>query len=721
MGTMKTGNNSTRETAARIRSLRFAFRLASYGAERLLIFSLTVPMFFSQGCSRIDSIVVTPSSTNVSITQNVFFTAKGSSPAAQFTWEVNGIPGGNAQVGVIVWSGTATGFVGKYTAPAAIPAPSTVTVTAMLKGNPTSRASGSANIGPLISISPTISTSVQTYSTMQFFATVTGGPNNAVTWQVGCNQGGTACGAISQTGLFHAPNAVPTTTEGSNIVPDVVMVTAVSQADSRFSENEAVPISSFNQQPQQAPIQLGSSGSNANSSCPNATVPDCSVGTLGALVTRGGTQYILSNAHVLAGLSGGTVGDAILQPGLKDVGCNAAQATAVANLSQFTNPQTDPGTKVDAAIAQVVSGAVDSTGAIQELGATVANGIPQAGPPAQGAGMAASVGQSVAKSGRSTGLTCATVEAVNVSAQVTYPSFCSSPSFTVTYADEVMIVNSGFSAGGDSGSLIVDAATAQPVALLVAMDATTAIANPVSDVLNALKDATGNTPTFVGGAPHAVAACSLPAPAASAIEKTMPASPEAIRRAEDVKNSHAAELLGKSAVVAVGAGPSLDAPGEAAVLVFVRKGADRHSLPPELEGVRTRFVETDSSSVRGLLDASQTEQLLGEAGSKPSKALSSNAIQGAVAVKKQNAEQWMTDPAIQAVGVAASLDSPGDPALIFYVLKAKSHAGIPITINGYRTQLKETLGFTAGMGFSQNRPGCPAFLRKAAYSRTEKK
>ena len=632
--------------------------------------------------------------------------AKATAPSAQFSWEVNGIPGGNAQVGVIIWSGTATGFIGAYTAPAATPTPSTVTLTARLRANPGSSGSVKVNIGPLISVSPLVA-DVETYGTLQFSATVTGGPNTAVTWHVSCDQGGAACGAISQTGLYRAPNSVPTSMQGDSVVPSPVTVMAVLQADSRFSGSDLVGIHSLNQQAQSGPIQLGASGSNANSNCPNATVPDCSGGTLGALVIRGGTQYVLSNAHVLAGSSGVMVGDSILQPGLKDTGCDPTKAVTVANLSQFTNPQTDPGTKVDAALAQVVSGAVDSTGAIQELGATVANGIPQPGPPAQGTGMAASVGQSVAKSGRSTGLTCATVEGVNVSVQVTYASFCSSPSFTVTYSDEVAIANNGFAAGGDSGSLIVDSATAQPVALLFAADATTAFGNPSSDVLNALKDASGNTPTFVGGAPHAVAACSLPTPTASAIEEKVVASPGAILSAEDVKNNHAAELLGKAGVAAVGAGPSLDAPGEAAVLVFISKGADRRSLPLEVEGVRTRFVEDDNFSHRGVLDADQTEQLLIEAADKPSKVPSSDAIRNAVAVKEQNARQWMTDPAIQGVGVSASLDSPGDPALIFYVLKGKPRVKIPTTLSGYRTRIKETYGFTAGTSRILSTTGCP--------------
>ena len=80
---------------------------------------------------------------------------------------------------------------------------------------------------------------------------------------------------------------------------------------------------------QTPPIQLGTSGGwgydLANGYC-------CG-GTLGSLVQIGGTQYILSNYHVFESdiVGGGnsrvaTTGDPIIQPGLIDVGCNAANA-----------------------------------------------------------------------------------------------------------------------------------------------------------------------------------------------------------------------------------------------------------------------------------------------------------------------------------------------------------------------------------------------------------
>ena len=83
---------------------------------------------------------------------------------------------------------------------------------------------------------------------------------------------------------------------------------------------------------------------------------------------------------------------------------------------------------MDAAIAQVESGAVNSSGAILELGARQANGTLAAAPPGVsstgGKGETASLDMTVAKSGRTTGLTCASVSALSLDVQVSYYTDC---------------------------------------------------------------------------------------------------------------------------------------------------------------------------------------------------------------------------------------------------------------------------------------------------------
>src|SRR5580700_8575528 len=362
-------------------------------------------------------------------------------------------------------------------------------------------------------------TSVQTFQIVQFSATVTGTSNTAVTWGLTCTATATTtsvCGSISATGLYTAPNTVPTVATMQSTEPAKVTVTAVSQAKSSASASVQFNVNSLNQQSLTPPVQLGSSGSNANSLC--ASNNTCSGGTLGSLITGGGKFYVLSNNHVLGLSDGATVGQEVTQPGIIETNCSTAGTINVGTVADIISLESQPipATPVDVTTALVTTGQVDVGDNILELGA-VSNGVPQPAPPVAGSGMAVTVGQLLAKSGRTTGLTCAKVDMIAVSGvTVSYTKGCTTTNFTVTYNDEVEVGNmtngQNFIGDGDSGSLAVDAATAQPVALLFAGNESSAIGNPVADVLAALKATTTGTPTFsfVGTAtPHAVAGCSL--------------------------------------------------------------------------------------------------------------------------------------------------------------------------------------------------------------------
>lgn len=228
---------------------------------------------------------------------------------------------------------------------------------------------------------------------------------------------------------------------------------------------------------QTPPIQLGTSGGwrydLANGYC-------CG-GTLGSLVKVGNTQYILSNYHVLEAdiVSGGNsrvaqAGDPVIQPGLIDVSCNANNAQNVATLSGIKSL---PGSNVDAAIAQVISGMVRTDGAILEVGTISANTVN------------ASLNQAVKKSGRTTGLTRSSVSGLNATVSVAYDNECAGgAAFTKTFTGQIVITNraSKFLAGGDSGSLMVEDVTTNPraVGLLYAGSSSAAIANPIGQVLS---------------------------------------------------------------------------------------------------------------------------------------------------------------------------------------------------------------------------------------------
>jgi len=227
------------------------------------------------------------------------------------------------------------------------------------------------------------------------------------------------------------------------------------------------------------PIQLGTSGGwgydLANGYC-------CG-GTLGSLVQINGVQYILSNYHVFRSdiVPGGnnrvaSEGDPIIQPGLIDVGCNAASAQSVATLARSVSL---PNSNVDASIAQVIPGRVSTDGSILEIGTLSSNTV------------AAAINQAVKKSGRTTGLSRSTISGLNATVSVAYDNECAGgDAFTKTYTGQIIIKNKGskFIAAGDSGSLMVEDVTTNPraVGLLFAGSSTTAVANPIDEVLSFL-------------------------------------------------------------------------------------------------------------------------------------------------------------------------------------------------------------------------------------------
>ncbi|MBI5022255.1 MAG: hypothetical protein HZB59_12530 [Ignavibacteriales bacterium] len=263
-------------------------------------------------------------------------------------------------------------------------------------------------------------------------------------------------------------SSVPKSLDG---VPVVVEVTG---------EIKAMAAHTAKQTP---PIQLGTSGGwrydLANGYC-------CG-GTLGSLIQKNGTQYVLSNYHVLWAdiVSGGNgrvavAGDPVIQPGLIDVSCNAANAQNVATLSGSGSL---PGANVDAGYAQVITGMVRTDGAILEIGTISATTV------------AASVGQLVKKSGRTTGLTRSSVSGLNATISVAYDNECAGgAAFTKTFTGQIVIKNkaSKFLAGGDSGSLMVQDLATNPkaIGLLYAGSTSTAIANPINSVLSWAGNAT---------------------------------------------------------------------------------------------------------------------------------------------------------------------------------------------------------------------------------------
>jgi len=570
------------------------------------------------------------------------------------------------------------------------------------------RTAGGGGGGAITVVVGPATPTVSVFGTQQFSAIVTGTTNTAVTWQVnGVTGGSQATGYISSAGLYVAPSGVPTASDGQGGTnPTSVTVTAVSQASASAFGSATVTVQATpNQNAQSGAIKLGTSGGNVNDTAGGF----CCSGTLGSLLVRSGTQYILSNNHVLAKSDFATAGDNISEPGLVDNNC--AAATTVANLSEFFNLQTGPLPKVDAAIAQVVAGKVDATGNILLLGATQTNGVPDPGAPRAGTGITATLNEAVAKSGRSTGLTCSSVGTLNFSVSVQYTQNCdgTGTKFTVNYTNLVEILGGSFSTHGDSGSLIVDQNTADPVALLFAANDVGAVGNTVSDVLNSFVGAGSATPTFVGGAAHAVIGCTLPTKPASAVltlsAAALPA--DALQQALAVRDAHGPELMAHPEVQAVGVGASYDNPEEATIVLFVTKGQPRSQLPAQVDGIRTRIIEGDIFASRGAL-STQESAALEQAAPAPQLvySISDSELSRARVVQRAHMDELLKQPGVQGVGLTASVDSPGEAALLVYLIRGVKHAAIPPVIDGLRTRVREGSRFRAGMGEAHPKAGC---------------
>jgi hypothetical protein len=570
-----------------------------------------------------------------------------------------------------------------------------------------------------VTVSPSAA-SVADFSTQQFTASVNGSPSTAVTWQVNGIAGGNQTdGFISASGLYVAPGGVPTKSDGKGgTITTTVTVTAISQANSAASATATVTVVPVNQQAQSSAIELGTSGGNANDSTTNTSTHTitCCGGTLGALVIRGGTQYILSNNHVLARADGTStnpirIGEPIIQPALVDTTtCTPSGARTVANLSEFYNLETGSGTKIDAAIAQVIPGNVDPGGNILYLGAPDANGVATPAAPHAGIGVTATPAMPVAKSGRATGLTCSTVMAVAVNISVQYHKGCgSSTTFSVSYTNQVDIAGGSFSAEGDSGSLIVSQANADPVALMYAGSDMDTVGNPVSDVLNFFGSG-ANPVSFVGGGAHQVMGCTLPAkPASASSTQATAVAPEAIQKAAAIRDAHAPELLAHPEVQAVGVGASRDNSREPAILFFVTAGQPRTNIPAQVDGVRTRLVEGQLFARRGMLSAAESAQFEQTVAAGPEVyPISEAELTRAKAVHAARANEQMSQPGVQGVGITSSLDAPREAALMIFLVRGVAHNPVPAVIDGLRTRVRESSRFVAGSGDARPSGACAA-------------
>lgn len=204
--------------------------------------------------------------------------------------------------------------------------------------------------------------------------------------------------------------------------------------------------------------------------------PAVTAGTLGGFVRTAQGRAILSNNHVLAASDAAALGDAILQPGPADGG---VPADRVATLTAFERFREGLPNLVDAAVAALDAGVEAEPGDVP--GGPLTGSVPAA--------LDIDPDDTVEKIGRTTGHTHGLVTAVEVDGvAVQYDAA------VYRFDDQIEIQGAGgFSAGGDSGSVIWRSRDRAPMALLFAGSATGGVggsgvtfANPLATVLRLL-------------------------------------------------------------------------------------------------------------------------------------------------------------------------------------------------------------------------------------------
>ncbi|MCA9738708.1 MAG: hypothetical protein R3E98_05010 [Gemmatimonadota bacterium] len=203
--------------------------------------------------------------------------------------------------------------------------------------------------------------------------------------------------------------------------------------------------------------------------------PDVTAGTIGARVLDGTRVFALSNNHVFANSNDAAIGDNVLQPGRADGGTDPDDAFGT--LYDFEpiqhcgrGPFPCPENRIDAALA------LTSADRLDRSTPPGGYGTPRTEP------LDAKLGMRVQKFGRTTGHTHGVIDGIRATLTVGYPRG------QARFVDQIVISGGGFSAPGDSGSLVVSegqgAQDRRPVALVFAGSQLASIANPIDVVLD---------------------------------------------------------------------------------------------------------------------------------------------------------------------------------------------------------------------------------------------
>lgn len=261
---------------------------------------------------------ISPASASVAVgTPQVFTAYLCVAPGTAAAWDVNGISGGNSSVGTIASTGANTAT---YTAPAAVPSPSSVVVDATAgtqSASATIAIVGNSQV--TVTVSPPSATLIAGQST-NFTATVSGTANPGVTWIVnGIPDGNTAVGQVCAAGSnpctapsgsedaveYLAPQAPPQ--------PSNVTLTAISQASPSATGSAQITIA--------VPAQ-----------------PGISVAPFYAFV--GPTQQVAFTANVTGEANTGVTWQ--ISSAVPGAGCTGASCGSIDNAGNYTAPALAP-------------------------------------------------------------------------------------------------------------------------------------------------------------------------------------------------------------------------------------------------------------------------------------------------------------------------------------------------------------------------------------------
>ncbi len=684
-----------------------------FASSKFRLYAASPLLILAAGCGTFPAsnggFAISSSATTVATTGQLQFKAtQPDGSAAAVSWSVN-----STQNSASLGSGSidAAGF---YTPPNALSTDSvTVEVTAHLQNDPSRTTSETITVTPGF-LQPLLpeNAALSPGGTLEVSAQIAEIDGGTVHWSLSDGANGT----LSQPNCQHGTQqytickisySAPGTLSGLQSVHVIATVNDTNtQAKLHLLLNTDGVNSSAaaNQTAQTGLIALGASGSNDGDydvykdSSGDSYIADCCGGTLGALVEdTEHNQYILSNNHVLAESDQGRIGDTIDQPGLIDDACRplSQQGSIVrpAGTLRYYVPLATNQSNVDAALAAVTPGAVNPEGSILQFGqaGTGMSAPLSAAPPVAGSGEALNAdnlgGLRVVKSGRTTGLTCSTIEGVALAVKVDYYKDCAEtqPYYTKTFTGQIGISGDSFSDSGDSGSLIVDASNAQPVGLFFAGGTDgkgngLSIANPISDVLSELSSQAGVKLSIVGSRTGHPVTCLNYDGNTEAAEALPALSRSAEAQAKTAAQNAAAELVNhEKGILSVVAGKSADSPGEAAVTVYVDKTRRTTVVPQTIAGVRTVIILTDAQSLAN-----------GNAPKLPANApgiqLSAGELSSAASVERQYAPQLFSDPAIFGVGITQSRDNPEEAALLVLVDMNKAAKAMPATLGGLRVR-----------------------------------